>query len=101
MTQRGVRKRLVGVVVGNRMDKTAAVLVSRLKKHRTYKKYMRSQTKYMVHDPENRCMVGDKVRIIEARPISKRKRWQVLEVLERSAIQESGEEDTISLEQEK
>jgi small subunit ribosomal protein S17 len=101
MTQRGVRKRLVGVVVGNRMDKTAAVLVSRLKKHRTYKKYVRSQTKYMVHDPGNRCMVGDRVRIIETRPISKTKRWQVLEVLEKSAIQESGEADTISLEQEK
>ncbi|UCB50479.1 MAG: 30S ribosomal protein S17 [Deltaproteobacteria bacterium] len=101
MTQRGVRKRLVGVVVGNKMDKTAAVLVNRLKRHRTYEKYLRSQTKYMVHDPENRCMVGDRVRIIETRPISKKKRWQVLEVLERSAIQESGEEDTISLEQEK
>ena len=101
MTQRGVRKRLVGVVVGNRMDKTAAVLVNRLKKHRTYKKYMRSQTKYMVHDPENRCMVGDRVRIIETRPISKNKRWQILQVLERSAIQEAGEEDTISMEQEK
>ena len=101
MTQRGVRKKLVGVVVSNRMDKTAAVLVSRLKKHRTYKKYIRSQTRYMVHDPENRCMVGDRVRIIETRPISKKKRWQVLEVLESSAIQESGEAETISLEQEK
>lgn len=101
MTQRGVRKRLVGVVVGNRADKTAAVLVNRLKQHRTYKKYMRSQTKYLVHDPENKCMVGDRVRIIETRPISKRKRWQVLEVLEKSAIQEAGAEDTISMEQEK
>ena len=101
MTQRGVRKKLVGVVVSNRMDKTAAVLVSRLKKHRTYKKYIRSQTRYMVHDPENRCMVGDRVRIIETRPISKKKRWQVLEVIESSAIQESGEAETISLEQEK
>ncbi len=101
MTQRGVRKRLVGVVVGNRADKTAAVLVNRLKQHRTYKKYMRSQTKYLVHDPENKCMVGDRVRIIETRPISKRKRWQVLEVLERSAIQEVGAEDTISMEQAK
>jgi small subunit ribosomal protein S17 len=101
MTQRGVRKRLVGVVVGNRTDKTAAVLVNRLKQHRTYKKYMRSQTKYLVHDPENKCMVGDRVRIIETRPISKRKRWQVLEVLEKSAIQEAGAEDTISMEQEK
>ena len=101
MTQRGVRKKLVGVVVSNRMDKTAAVLVSRLKKHGTYKKYIRSQTRYMVHDPENRCMVGDRVRIIETRPISKKKRWQVLEVLEGSPIQESGEAKTISLEQEK
>jgi small subunit ribosomal protein S17 len=101
MTQRGVRKKLVGVVVSNRMDKTAAVLVNRLKKHRTYKKYIRSQTRYMVHDPANRCMVGDRVRIIETRPISKKKRWQVLEVLESSAIQESGEAETISWEQEK
>lgn len=101
MTQRGVRKRLVGIVVGNRMDKTAAVLVSRLKQHRTYKKYMRSQTRYLVHDPENKCMVGDRVRIIETRPISKRKRWQVLEVLEKSAIQKADEEDIISMEQEK
>lgn len=101
MTQRGVRKRLVGIVVGNKMDKTAAVLVNRLKRHRTYKKYLKSQTKYMVHDPENRCMVGDRVRIIETRPISKKKRWQVLEVLERSAMQESGGEDNISLEPEK
>lgn len=101
MTKRGVRKRLVGVVVGDKMEKTASVLVSRLKKHRTYKKYLRSQTKYMVHDPENRCMVGDRVRIIETRPISKRKRWQVLEILEKSAIQESGEAETLSLEPEK
>jgi small subunit ribosomal protein S17 len=101
MTQRGVRKRLVGVVVGNRMDKTAAVLGNRLKQHRTYKKYMRSQTKYLVHDPENKCMVGDRVRIIETRPISKKKRWQVLEVVESSAIQEVEEEETISMEQEK
>lgn len=101
MRQRGVRKRLVGVVVGDKMEKTAAVLVSRLKKHRTYKKYVKSQKKYMVHDPQNRCMVGDRVRIIETRPISKRKRWQVIEVLERSAIPESEEENADSLEQEK
>ncbi|UCF57808.1 MAG: 30S ribosomal protein S17 [Deltaproteobacteria bacterium] len=101
MTQRGVRKRLVGVVVGNKMDKTAAVLVSRLKKHRTYKKYVRSQTKYMAHDPQNRCLVGDRVRIIETRPISKRKRWQVIDIIERSVIEESGQENSSSLEQER
>jgi len=73
-----------GVVVGNKMDKTAVVLVSRLKKHRTYKKYLRSQTKYMVHDQQNRCQIGDKVEIIESRPMSKNKRWQIIEIIEGS-----------------
>ncbi len=84
MTGRGVRKKMEGVVVGNKMDKTVVVLVSRLKKHRTYKKYLRSQTKYMAHDPQNRCQIGDKVEIIESRPISKNKRWQILEIIEGS-----------------
>jgi small subunit ribosomal protein S17 len=82
MMERGKRKNLTGVVVGNEMDQTAMVLVSRIKKHRTYGKYIRSQKKYMAHDPQNTCQVGDKVRIIEAKPISKRKRWQVIEVIE-------------------
>ncbi|MDY7038961.1 MAG: 30S ribosomal protein S17, partial [Thermodesulfobacteriota bacterium] len=56
----------------------------RIKKHRTYKKYIRSQAKYMAHDPQNRCRLGDRVRIIETRPISKRKGWQVIEIIERS-----------------
>ncbi len=68
------------------MDKTAVVLVNRLKKHPTYKKYIRSRKKYMAHDPQNRCAAGDKVRIIESRPISKHKRWQVLEIIERSEM---------------
>ncbi len=82
MAERGVRKQLTGVVVGNRMDKTAKVLVSRLKKHRTYNKYVRDHKTYMVHDPKNACQIGDKVKIIESRPISKMKRWQVIELLE-------------------
>ena len=82
MKARGVRKKLVGVVVGNSMDKTAMVLVSRLKKHRTYRKFVRSQTKYMAHDPQNQCQVGDRVKLVESRPLSKRKRWQVMEILE-------------------
>lgn len=82
MMERGKRKNLTGVVVGNEMDKTAMVLVSRIKKHRTYGKYIRSQKKYMAHDPRNTCQIGDKVRIIESKPISKRKRWQVIEVIE-------------------
>jgi small subunit ribosomal protein S17 len=88
MTQRGVRKRLTGLVIGNKMDKTAVVLVSRLKKQEPYKKYVRSQKKYMAHDPQNRCREGDRVKIIETRPISKKKRWQVMEVLEKAAVEE-------------
>jgi small subunit ribosomal protein S17 len=82
MAERGVRKQLTGVVVGNRMDKTAKVLVRRLKKHRTYKKYVKGHKTYMVHDPKNACQIGDKVKIIESRPVSKMKRWQVIELLE-------------------
>jgi len=82
MTERGVRKRLTGLVINNNMDNTAVVLVNTLKKHKTYVKYVRSQTKYLAHDPQDRCQIGDKVTIIEARPISKRKRWQVIEIIE-------------------
>lgn len=82
MTERGVKKKLVGVVISKNMVKTAMVLVSRLAKHKTYGKYVRSQKKYMVHDPKERCNVGDKVRIVEIRPISKMKRWQVLDIIE-------------------
>ncbi len=81
MTGRGLRRKLMGTVVSNKMDKTALVLVERLTRHASYKKYVRRRAKYMAHDPQNRCQVGDRVRIIESRPISKRKRWQVLEIL--------------------
>ena len=84
MRERGVRKRMIGVVVGTSMDKTAVVLVSRLKKHKTYSKYIRKRSKYLVHDPQNRCQIGDKVKIVESRPISKWKRWQVIEIVEKS-----------------
>lgn len=87
MAERGVRKKLTGVVVSRKMDKTVTVLVSRLKKHGTYGKYIKRQTKYMVHDPQNRCFEGNRVRIIETRPISKRKRWQVLEIIEKGAVE--------------
>jgi len=81
MKERGVRKKMSGVVVGNSMDKTAVVIVDRLKKHRSYAKYIRRYSKYLVHDPMNKCQIGDKVRIVECRPISKNKRWQVLEII--------------------
>ncbi len=87
MTERGVRKRLVGTVVSDGMDKTALVLVNRLAPHPVYKKYIRKRRKYMAHDPQNLCKLGDKVQIIESRPISKRKRWQVVGILEKGNIE--------------
>jgi small subunit ribosomal protein S17 len=88
MKERGVRKKLVGVVISNSMDKTAVVLVNRAKKHKMYKKYVTTRAKYVAHDPQNICQVGDKVKILESRPISKTKRWQVLEVTERNSEKE-------------
>ena len=85
MKGRVVRKKVTGIVVGDKMDKTIMVLVSRLKKERTYGKYVRSQKKFMVHDPRNTCQIGDRVKIIETRPLRKRKRWQVLEKIDANA----------------
>jgi small subunit ribosomal protein S17 len=90
MSERGVRKKLLGLVVDHKMDKTAVVSVSRLKKHKSYNKYITVQKKYMVHDPQNQCRVGDKVRIIESRPISKTKKWMLFDILEKA--RERGEE---------
>ncbi len=84
MTDRGSRKKLTGTVVRNQMDKTALVLVERLTRHAVYRKYVRRRAKYMAHDPKNLCQIGDKVRIIESPPISKRKRWQVIDIIEKS-----------------
>jgi small subunit ribosomal protein S17 len=88
MTERGTRKNLVGTVISNKMDKTALVLVKRLTKHRTYDKYIRRHSKYMAHDPQNHCRIGDRVRIVESRPISKLKRWQVVETIKEANIEE-------------
>jgi small subunit ribosomal protein S17 len=71
----------VGQVVSNKMDKTVVVRVERLVQDPTYKKYVRRYTRFMAHDDENACGVGDRVRIIEHRPLSKRKRWKVQETL--------------------
>jgi small subunit ribosomal protein S17 len=87
MRERGVRKKMVGVVVRNSMDKTTVVIVNKLKKHRSYEKYIRRYSKYQVHDPMNRCQIGDKVRIIECRPVSKTKRWQLLDIMDKSELQ--------------
>ncbi len=84
MKQRGVRKTRVGVVVSNKMDKTIVVAVERLVKHPLYHKYIKQTTKFKAHDEENTCNVGDKVRIMETRPLSKDKRWRLVEVIERA-----------------
>jgi small subunit ribosomal protein S17 len=85
MGGRGKKKEMTGVVLNNSMDKTVKMLVERLARHRKYKKYIKYRAKYLVHDPHNRCQIGDKVRIIESRPISKLKRWRVLEVLDQKS----------------
>jgi small subunit ribosomal protein S17 len=82
MDGRGKRKELSGVVVNDKMDKTVKVLVERLSKHKKYKKYIRYRSHYLAHDPHNRCQKGMKVRLIESRPISKLKRWRILEIVE-------------------
>jgi small subunit ribosomal protein S17 len=80
----GIRKHRSGVVVSNKMDKTVVVLVERLVKHRKYKKYLRARKKYKAHDEKNACQVGDRVELVETRPLSREKRWAVLSVLHRA-----------------
>jgi small subunit ribosomal protein S17 len=74
---RGSRRTLVGKVVSNKMDKTVVVRVERMVQDPRYKKYVRRYSKFMAHDENNACAVGDQVRIIEHRPLSKMKRWKV------------------------
>jgi small subunit ribosomal protein S17 len=71
----------VGVVTKNKMDKTVVVAVQRLVRHPLYKRAFKKTSTFMAHDEDNRCQVGDRVRIIESRPISSRKRWRVIEVV--------------------
>jgi small subunit ribosomal protein S17 len=75
------RKTRQGTVVSDKMDKTVVVRVERLVQHPTYRKYVRQRKKYKVHDPENRCRLGDQVSIVEARPLSKEKNWRVQTIL--------------------
>lgn len=81
MSKRGQRRTIEGVVVSDKMDKTVVVRVERLVKDEIYQKYVRRYTRFMAHDEDNACGVGDRVRIIEHRPLSKRKRWKVQETL--------------------
>lgn len=82
--RRGQRKVRVGEVVSTRMDKTVVVSINRLSKHPVYKKYIRKRKKFYVHDENNECNVGDVIRFMETRPLSKLKRWRFVEFIERA-----------------
>ena len=82
--QRGRRKVREGLVVSDKMEQTVVVVIQELKPHPLYKKVVRSTTRLKVHNDNNDAHVGDRVRIVETRPISKDKRWRVAEVLERA-----------------
>lgn len=81
---RRLRKERVGVVTSNKMEKTITVAVRRRLKHPMYGKYFTKTTKFVAHDDENSCGIGDTVRIMETRPLSKRKRWRLVEIVERA-----------------
>jgi len=81
---RGMRKVRVGTVVSDSMDKTVVVAVERTIRHPLYRRTMKRTTRFMAHDEENQAKVGDKVRLMETRPLSKHKRWRVVEIVERA-----------------
>ncbi|MEC8024309.1 MAG: 30S ribosomal protein S17 [Myxococcota bacterium] len=84
MAERGLRKTLTGKVVSDKMDKTIVVEVSDKVKDATYRKYVSRRTRYKAHDERNECGIGDVVTIQESRPLSKQKRWRLLEVKTRA-----------------
>lgn len=81
--ERGNRKTRIGVVVSDKMDKTVVVAVERMVKHPFYKKYIKQTSKFKAHDEQSSCDIGDKVKIMETRPLSKSKRWRVVEIIEK------------------
>lgn len=84
MEERNLRKTRIGIVTSNRMDKTVTVAVERKVKHPIYGKFVKKTTKFHAHDEKNECTVGDTVRIMETRPLSKTKRWRMVEVVEKA-----------------
>ncbi|HEX78787.1 MAG TPA: 30S ribosomal protein S17 [Dehalococcoidia bacterium] len=82
------RKTRIGSVVSTKMDKTAVVAVETLKRHPLYRKTFKKVVRYKAHDAENQCQLGDKVRIIETRPLSRQKRWRVAEIITREEVTE-------------
>ena len=84
MSERNVRKIKVGKVISDKMDKTVVVAVEELEQHKLYKKPVKRTVKFHAHDEKNDARVGDKVSLMETRPLSKTKRWRVVEVIERA-----------------
>ena len=85
-SEHGHRKTRTGVVVSNKMDKTAVVTVDRRVQHAKYKKFLTRRTRYKVHDERNECGVGDRVLITESRPLSRDKRWRLSKIVEKSKL---------------
>ena len=84
METRNLRKERVGIVTSQKMDKSITVLVERREKHAMYGKFLKKSNKFLAHDENNDCKEGDVVRIAETRPLSKRKRWRLAEIIERA-----------------
>lgn len=84
METRNLRKERIGVVSSNKMDKTVTVAVKWKEKHPIYGKFVNKTKKFHAHDEKNDCNIGDTVRIMETRPLSKSKRWRVVEIMERA-----------------
>ena len=81
--ERNLRKERIGVVVGNKMEKSIVVAVERKEKHPMYGKFVKKTTKFVAHDEKNECSIGDTVRIMETRPLSKTKNWRLVEIVEK------------------
>ena len=84
MEKRNLRKERIGIVASNKMDKSILVVVERKVKHPIYGKFVKKTSKFMAHDEKNECQIGDTVRIMETRPLSKSKNWRMSEILERA-----------------
>lgn len=84
MTERGMRKVREGIVVSNKMDKGVVVELKRRVPHRVYRRYITQTKKFYAHDEKNECQIGDFVRIMETKPLSKMKRWRVVEIIEKA-----------------
>ena len=86
MEERNLRKTMIGTVVSNKMDKTIVVAVETSVSHSVYGKTVKRTYKLKAHDEENACQIGDKVKVMETRPLSKDKRWRLVEILEKAVV---------------